>query len=368
MQNPRETALQLGFAALAIIASLALSAGLIILIDREPLEVIETLWQGAFGSSERVAGVFNFWIPLTLSSLGLIVTFRAGLWNIGVEGQIMAGAVFASGVALFVPAPQVIRVPLAIAASVVGGVLWALLAGVLKTRLGVHEIFGGVALNAIANVITNFLVGNLWSPPGGNALDTGPFDDAARIPFYSDGFQTSIAMIVLVIVIAIAVVVMLSGTRWGLELKATGKNPRSALLLGVATEKTSLSAFAFCGALAGLAGAYRVLFFYGTLRPLASGGVGFLGILVALLVGNQALWVPLVTFAFGALLFGSTRLRITQQLDASIAKTLQGTLVLLVILSGGLRARLLNRSNQPAAEPTTTSEPNPVITEAKSYE
>jgi len=278
----------------------------------------------------------------------------------------MFGAVFASGVAIFVPAPGFIRVPLAMAAAVVGGALWALVAGFLKTRLGVHEIFGGVALNAIANVIANFLVANLWSPPGGNALDTGPFDEAARIPHFSDGFATSISMIVLVLLIAAAVVAMLWGTRWGLELKATGKNPRSALLLGVATEKTSLSAFAFCGALAGLGGAYRVLFTYGTLRPLVSGGIGFLGILVVLLVGNRALWVPFVTFAFGALLFGSTRLRVTQQLDASLAQVLQGVLVLLVMLSSGLRTRLSRRESAEHAE-TTTSTP-PAITEAATYE
>ena len=261
MQNTRETGLgvQVLFIVLAIAVSLLLSAGLVMLIGREPLEVIEKVWEGAFSSTSRVAGVFNFWIPLTLSSIGLVVTFRTGLWNIGIEGQMMAGAVFASGVALFVPAPGVIRVPLALLASMVGGALWALLAGVLKTRLGVHEIFGGVALNAIANVFTNFLVGNLWSPSGGNALDTGPFDEAALLPSFSDDFPTSVSMIVLTLVLSAVVVFALRGTRWGLELKATGKNARSALLLGVPTERTSLSSFAVCGALAGWRGIPRAV-------------------------------------------------------------------------------------------------------------
>ena len=366
-QQNANLATQFAFTALAIAASLLLSAGLIVLIGREPLEVIEKVWEGAFSSTSRVAGVFNFWIPLTLSSIGLVVTFRAGLWNIGVEGQMMMGAVFASGVALFVPAPGIIRVPLALLASVVGGMLWSVLAGVLKTRLGVHEIFGGVALNAIANVFANFLVANLWSPPGGNALDTGPFDEAARLPSFSEDFPTSVTMIVLTLMLSAVVVFALRGTRWGLELKATGKNPRSALLLGVPTERTSLSAFAVCGALAGLAGAYRVLFFYGTLRPLASGGIGFLAILVVLLVSNQALWVPLVAFIFGALLFGSTRLRVSLRLDASLAKTLQGVLVLLVILSNGLRARFTESRASPAPPPPE-QEPAPTVTETTSYE
>lgn len=355
MPTDRDTVLQVGFALLSIAASFALSAGLILLVGRNPIEVFQTVYEGAFSSSERIAGVFNFWIPLTLASLGLTMTFRAGLWNIGVEGQIMFGAVFATWVALFVPAPAVIRVPLAVLMSVVGGMFWALVVGLLKTRLGVHEIFGGVALNAIANVFTNYLVANRWSPPGGNALDVGPFDPAARLGTFSEAFPTNLTMIVLVLVSVVVVVVALNGTRWGLELKATGKNARSALLLGIKTEQVSLSAFLACGALAGLAGAYRVLFFYGTLRPLASGGIGFLAILLVLLVGFRAGWVPIVAFLFGALLFGSTRLRVRLRLDASLAQVLQGVLVLLMLLGNGLRTRLTARSQSPPPEPSSTA-------------
>ncbi len=362
--NLRDNLSQFAFALLAIIASLLLTSALVLLIDREPIEVFQTLWEGSVGRVDRLDGVFNFWIPLTLASLGLVVTFRAGLWNIGVDGQMTVGAIFATGIALFVPAPGFLRIPLALAAAMIGGALWALLAGVLKTRLGVNEIFGGVALNAVAGIMTNFLVGNWWS--GGNATSTAPFEEAGRLPSYSDDFSTSITMIVIVTLIAIALVVLLRGTRWGLELKATGKNARSALLLGVPTERTALTAFAVCGILAGLAGSYRVLHL-GELRPPASGGIGFLGILVALLVGSRALWVPFVAFAFSALMFGSTRLRLTQDLDASVAKTLQGVLVLLVILSSGVRTRLLNRPATPG-EPRVEPEPTPVITEVKSYE
>jgi ABC-type uncharacterized transport system permease subunit len=355
MLDRRLTWTQVVFILLPILASLLISGLLVILVGRNPFEVAQTVWEGAFRDLRRVAGVFNFWIPLTLASLGLVVTFRAGLWNIGVEGQMMFGAIFASGVAIFLgegrpfnllgveiawAAPAIVVIPLAIVAAMVGGALWALLAGFLKTRLGVHEIFGGVALNAIANVFTNYLVGNAWSPEGGNALDTGPFADSARIGTFSGEFPTNITMIVFVIICAVTVTLALRGTRWGLELKATGKNPRSALLLGVATERTSLSAFLICGALAGIAGAYRVLFTFGTLRPLVSGGIGFLAILVVLLVSNQAVWVALVTFGFAALLFGSTRLRVAMRLDASLAQVLQGVLVLLVMLSNGLRTRL----------------------------
>ena len=120
-------------------------------------------------------------------------------------------------------------------------------------------------------------------------------------------------MIALVIAAFFIVMVMLNATRWGLNLKAVGANMRSALLLGVATERTSLSAFLVCGALAGIAGSYRVLFTFDNLRPLASGGIGFLGLLVVLLLSIRLLWVPLIAFAFAAILTGSTRLQIALQ-------------------------------------------------------
>ncbi|MFZ4813904.1 MAG: ABC transporter permease [Phototrophicaceae bacterium] len=343
MSQPIPNLSRILWLSLALIAAAALTAGLILFTGRNPVEVFQTIWEGAFRDSTRVAGVVNFFIPLALTSLGLVVTFRAGLWNIGVEGQMMAGAVCASGVALFFDAPGFVRVPAALIAAALGGMAWAWLVGVLKIYLGVHEIFGGVALNAIINVFTNYLVGTLWSPPGGNALDTGPFDDVARLTVFESArfdFPTNLPMLGITILAAVAVTIALQGTRWGLQLKATGKNPRSALLLGVPTERVSLSAFMVCGALAGLAGAYRVLFTFGTLRPLVSSGIGFLGILVVLLVSQQAVWVILVAFAFAALLSGSTRLRVTMQLDASLAQVLQGVLVLLVLLSDGLRARL----------------------------
>jgi general nucleoside transport system permease protein len=238
--------------------------------------------------------------------------------------------------------------------------LWALLCGVLKTRLGVHEIFGGVALNFLANVTSLFLISGPWQPPeGGSVRATPPFPENSLLPPLSESFQVNLLLLVLVIVAVIAVILALRGTRWGLQLKATGKNARSALLLGVPTGRSALSAFLVCGALAGLAGAYRVLFTYASLRPLVSGGIGFLGLLVVLLVSIRPLWVPFVTFAFAAILSGSGRLKIALQLDASLAGVLQEVLVLTVMLFNGLRTRLSRSPNIEVEEAAPTSNDQP---------
>jgi general nucleoside transport system permease protein len=356
MTRNRSLTLQIALTVIPIIVSLVITALLILAVQANPREVFEKVWEGAFRNGTSFAGVVNFWIPLTLASMGLIITFTAGLWNIGVEGQMMVGALFASWAAQFLPLPNPILVPIEILLAMLGGMLWALLVGVLKTRLGVHEIFGGVALNSLATVFTIYLISGPWQPEiGGSAQATEPFPVDALLPPISPEFPVSLLGIILTVTASVAVMLVLRGTRWGLQLKATGKNARSALLLGVPTERSALTALMACGALAGIAGAYRVLFTYGALRPLSSGGIGFLGLLVVLLVTMRALWTPFVAFAFAVILAGSTRLKVSLQLDQSLAGVLQGTLVLLVLLFNGLRSRLLERASAETQDvlPTT---------------
>lgn len=345
-----QTLIRLRNVALPVGISLAITAGLILIVDADPLAVFENVWRGIFRDSRTLAQVVNFWLPLTLVSTGLIVTFRGGLWNIGVEGQMMMGAVFATWGALTLDLPHHLLVPVEILLAAAGGAAWAALAGVLKIRFGVHEIFGGVALNALGNVISIYLISGPWQPPeGGSVRATPQFAQEALLPPMSQDFPVSLLMLLIVAAAFALTAFALQRTRWGLQLKATGKNPRSALLLGVPTDRIALSGFIVCGALAGIAGAYRVLFTYGSLRPLVSGGIGFLGLLVVLLASFSIVWVPLVTIAFAAILAGSTRLRIALQLDASLAGVLQSVLVLTMLLTNGFRQRLQAlRSRSPA--------------------
>ena len=366
---------QIALTIIPIILSLSITALLIMAVNADPREVFEKVWEGAFRDSRSFAQTINFWIPLTLASIGLIVTFTAGLWNIGVEGQMMVGAIAASGVALFVNLPPFLQLPVEIIMAMVGGALWAAVVGILKTRLGVHEIFGGVGFNALANVLAIYLISGPWQPAdGGSVHATASFRPEAMLPALSSDFPTNLLGILIVFVSVIGVILALRGTRWGLELKATGKNARSALLLGVPTQRSALTAMMICGALAGIAGAYRVLFTIGSLRPqLPSGGIGFLGLLVVLLVANRALWVPFVTFIFAAILGGSTRLKVALQLDQSLAGVLQGFLVLTVLLFNGVRQRLQERAQTTEEIAVATgfkpaSTTPPATTEAVTHE
>jgi simple sugar transport system permease protein len=290
-----------------------------------------------------------FWVPLLLCAAGLLVTFTAGLWNIGVEGQMIMGALGASWVALKVAAPNpwmpgwlVLLVEILVAMA--AGALWAALAGILKTRGGVHEIFGGVALNNLAIIATNFLISGPWQPPeGGTFRGTEPFPSRALFPLLGDTRFSPLSLL-LALVVLLLIALSLRGTTWGLRLKALGKNPRSAFLLGVASERETLTAMLVCGAAAGLAGSVRVLSWFDSLRQSISGGIGFLAILIVLLAGMRPLWTLVIALLFSGLLTGGTIVQLRTQLKAAISGIIQGTLVLFVLLFGDYR--LLRRQRK----------------------
>jgi len=320
-----------------ILAALLFTSGLLLLFHADPVESFLAMFDGAFGDQSKTLSVLAFWVPLTLSATGLLVTFTAGLWNIGVEGQIVLGSIAASWVALKfkVPSP-LIQVTLELLAAMAGGALWGALTAVLKTRGGVNEIFGGLALNNLAIILTNFLISGPWQPPeGGTFRGTAPFPPEALLPRLGESRFSPISMIGTFLVIAV-IIVMLRGTFWGLKLKALGKNPFSAFLLGVSSEREVILAMMLCGALAGLGGAVRVLSWFDSLRQSISGGIGFLALLVVMLANFQSYWVPFIALFFSAVLNGSITLQLRTQLHSSLGGILTGVMVLLVLMFGDI--------------------------------
>ena len=143
---------------ISLLVALVVAIVLLLLVDAPPLEAFGLILDGAFGSADRTSATLLAWVPLVLASAGLVVTFAAGLWNIGVEGQIIFGAIIATWVVRVVEVPTAVIIPLAILAGILGGAAWALLAGVLKTHGKVHEIFGGLGLDFVAAGLVTYLV------------------------------------------------------------------------------------------------------------------------------------------------------------------------------------------------------------------
>lgn len=317
-----------------VLGALIVTFAMLPLFGVNPFDGIDSFIDGAFGDASKRLTTFAFWVPLAITSIGLLVTFTAGLWNIGVEGQIILGSIAASFIALKVNAPSVVLLILEIVLAMVAGALWAALSAVLKTRGRVHEIFSGLALNAIAVIFTNFLISGPWQPPeGGTFRGTEPFQEAALLPLYADSRFSPLSLL-LAVATFVLVFITLRGTFWGLKLKALGKNPFSSYLLGVSSERETILAMMFCGALAGLAGGIRVLSWFDSLRQSISGGIGFLALLVVMLATYRIILVPFVALFFAAVLRGGNTLHLRTQLHTSLGGILTGIMVLFVLLFG----------------------------------
>jgi len=337
--------------AIPVLAALGTTALLLVTFGVSPQDGFGAMIQGAFGDSSRVLNVTAFWVPLALASAGLVIAFTAGLWNIGVEGQIVMGAVAASWVALMFDAPGPVVVIAEMLAAMLAGGLWGGIVGVFKTRGKVHEIFSGLALNNLAIIFTNYLISGPWQPPEGCTFrGTAPFPAKALLPLYADS-RLSPVSVLMVLAAVVGVYFLLRGSYWGLRLKSLGKNPLSSFLLGVSSEREMILALMFCGALAGLGGAVRVTSWFDSLRQSISGGIGYLALLIVMLSSQRVLLTPFIAFFFSAVLKGSITLQLRTQLHSSLGGILTGVLVLFVLLFGDIRQlKILDGRRERAVE------------------
>ncbi len=339
----------LGFQLLAVLLALGVTTLILLAVGAHPLDAYTNIIKGSVGSFGKFSDVLVAWIPLLIAVAGLLITFSAGLWNIGVEGQIIMGAIAATWIIRSLQdgsTPPALIMALGILAGMIGGALWASLAGALKTFGGVNEIFGGLGLNFVATATTIWLIFGPWKRPGvASIAGTDNFNESVWLPTLPDS-RLSLWALGLAILSIVIVYFLLQGTYFGLRLKAVGKNPRSAYMLGVPTWQYSMMAFIICGAFAGLAGAIQAMGVYHRLIGSISSGYGFLGLLVAMLVNYQAIWAVPVALFFAALNIGGIQLPIILKLDSSITGILQGTLVLFVLMVEGVRQRIMKRAGE----------------------
>jgi simple sugar transport system permease protein len=339
------------FRAAAVILALVLTTLVLLATKSPPLAAYASIVRGAVGTWSVASDVVVAWVPLLLVTSGLLVTFTVGLWNIGIEGQITFGAVFATWALRSFQAPVLggsldpgLAIALAVLAGMAGGMLWAMLVGALKTFGGVNEIFGGLGLNYVATAVNLWLIFGPWKRPGVASMSgTVPFDRSLWLPTVTERSRFAPIAVALAVVGIAVVFVLIQGTYFGLRLKAVGKNPRAAYLLGIPTWQYTMVSFALCGLFAGLAGAVQVTAVYHRLIPSISSGYGYMGLMVSMLVNYSAAIAAPVALFFAALNVGSIQLPITLKLDSSLAGVLQGTLVLFVLLAEGARARLMKK-------------------------
>ena len=335
---------------IAIVVAIIFVSFLLALFEIPIFETYKLLLTGSLGSTTKFGDTLMVGVPVIIASASLVITFKAGLWNIGVEGQIIAGAVAASFVARELQLPTGILLPVMILVGAFGGAFWGLLVGLLKVKGGVNEIFGGLGLNFVATGLVVYLIIGPWSRKGiASTSGTEPFHQNAWFPTL-EGFRLSPLAVALSFLVVFIVIYVFSRTQFGLKLRAIGLNPDSSYRFGIPTSRYLLIAFMLGGAVAGLAGVTQVASIHHRLVPSISGGYGYLGILVVLLAGYRpSLLVP-IAFFFSMIAIGSIQWQLRLGLHSSLGGVFQGTLVLSVILISAMRLMQQKRKKYSKVE------------------
>lgn len=329
-----------------VLAAFLFTALVLLIAKANPLEAFSNIFLGAVSTPIKIADSLVAWVPLILTTCGLVITYTAGLWNIGIEGQISMGAIMTTLALRLLQdsgLPPAVIILAGFLAGMAGGIIWALLAGVLKFYGGVSEIFAGLGLNFIATALTLWLIFGPWKRAGVASMSgTEPFDTSIWLPALT-GYRLSIWSLLLAIVSILVVFFLLKHTVVGLRLKAVGKNAKAAIQMGISPSKYMLLAFVLCGLFAGLTGAVQVLGVYHRLIPSISSGYGFLGMLVAMLVDYQIVWAVPVALLFAALNIGGIQLPIMMKIDSTLSGVMQSSLVLFFLLMDGVRKKILKK-------------------------
>ncbi len=340
---------------LTVAVVLVFTSLLLIVSGAPPLDTYAHLFLGSLGSWVKFTHVVKVWIPLTLCACGLLFTFRIGLWNIGVEGQVMMGSVFTTwalraGMDSLDMAPVVIV--LSLAAAALGGAMWAAVAGFLKTKGGVNEIFAGLGLNFVAQGILLWLIFGPWKQPGVASMsgtETVPTVLWLNAPAL---LRIPPSALALVIAALVATGLILGCTWIGLDLKAVGRNPGAAFLYGLKPSRLMVLAMLFAGGLAGLAGNLQVTAVYHRLIPAISSNYGYLALLVVMLANYRIWLVAPVALFFACLNVGSIQLPMMLQLDSSLGGVIQGAFVLATLgMHGWRQARSTQAGGRPSVSP-----------------
>jgi general nucleoside transport system permease protein len=326
-----------------LIGGLALGAVslLLLALGIAPLTIALTLGQGALASWQKFSHVLSIWIPLLLCACGLLFTFRAGLWNIGVEGQVICGAIGATALLRqgSLGLPPTLALTLALALGFASGGLWGAVAGWLKNRGGVNEIFGGLGLNFVAQGFILWLILGPWKRAGIASMSGTDMFSRELWLSAPPGWRVAPAALALAVAVFILTALLLGATRFGLKITATGKNARAAKLFGIHPEGVGLAAMALGGCLAGLAGGLQVASVYHRLLPPISSGYGYLALLVVMLADYRIAPVPVICLLFAALASAAIQLPIVLQLDSTLSGVIQGACVVSALLVHGLQQR-----------------------------
>ncbi|MFO7584870.1 MAG: ABC transporter permease [Anaerolineales bacterium] len=365
----------------AALAAFVIGAVMLLIMGTNPLVAYRAMLNGAFGNQNALAETIAKAVPLLLIGLGICISFRAKVINIGAEGQMIVGALLATAFGLAVAWPGWIVLPMAMFIGFFGGAVWGAIPGALKAYFNVNEILSTVMMNAIAVQLMNFMLGGpMMDPQQAQALgklpETARLDSAYHLARLMPPTRLH-AGVLIAIGLAILVYILLFHTTLGYRIRAVGFNPFASRYGGIRVRRQVVIALLLSGAFAGLAGAVQV---YGLNYRMITdgsptgftGGAGFNGIVTALFGGLHPLGAIPASFFFGALLVGANSMQRITQVPSAFVIVLNGMVVVFVV-SAAIWKEIRERKRRMAAvggppqakPPTPENDPPPPAQESK---
>jgi ABC-type uncharacterized transport system permease subunit len=321
----------------AVLLALVVAGVVIVLIDKNPIEAYWALLRGMFGSPDRIAASLGRSTPFIGAALAVAFAFKAGLFNIGVEGQLLVGATAAAWVGTFswlagLPGPLLI--PIILLAGILGGGMWGAIPGFLKARTGAHEVIVTIMLNNIAILIVRWMVGSrdpiILRDTTSSVPRTATIPSAARLPeFVSTQPRLHLGFLVMIALCAL-VWFILKRTTFGFEVRTVGKNPNAAKYAGMSVNRTIVLVMTISAAMAGLAGAGEISGTHFFLSPGVFAAVGFDSIAIALLARANPYAIILTSILWGSMLSGASLMQQEAGLSIDAVRIVQALVLLFV--------------------------------------
>ena len=333
MNHVRRAVLTIVPSLLAIALSFLVGGIFVLSIGKDPVEIFGNFFTESLGNTYGIGQILFKATPLIFTGLAAAISFRAGLFNIGAEGQSVIGALTTAWVGFtFTSLPAIILMPLCIFAGVAGGALWGAIPGFLKARFGAHEVINTIMMNFIAAALVSYLVNNIFAVPGTvHTPAVSANAELLRLENVSSVFKGSPVNLSLFIALAACALMyyLLWKTRFGYELRTIGLNVHAARYAGINVARSTVLAMATAGGFAGLVGSNFVLGYKHYFELGFSENTGFIGIAVALLAKNNPFAIIFSALLFGILDYGG--LAVNTMVPKELVNILQALIIIFVI-------------------------------------
>ncbi len=314
------------------------SSILIISTGSNPLEAFYQLFKGAFGSTASIINTINKAVPICFAGFAVALSKKAGVFNFGVEGQLLMGAFGCTLAGVYLTGlPAFVHIPISILSGMFFGAIYAILPTTLYIKRGTNLLVMCIMMNNIATLLITYLTIGPFAGENKMITATDKIQDSAKLPYLITSPNKLSVGVIIVVIVAIILWVYLNKTTSGYELRMCGANRNSAKYSGIKVSGYVSAALLFSGVLAGLAGSVEIMGNYHRLYDGFSPGYGFDGIPIALLASGNPFGVMIGALLFGALRVGAMNMQTKAGVPMEIISVIQGSLVVLIACESILR-------------------------------